>query len=96
MLIPTWAAWPPGQSHRLTRREEIILARRAIGISSYYNGSRSRTYIDVTSQEIKQQQELDKINRQVDMIGQSVLVLAIFLLVIVIGFNIGRWIWSLI
>lgn len=72
------------------------MARRAIGISSYYNGSRSRTYIDVTSQEIKQQQELDKINRQVDMIGQSVLVLAIFLLVIVIGFNIGRWIWSLI
>ena len=96
MLIPTWAAWLPTQSHKLTRREEIILARRAIGISSYYNGSRSRTYIDVTSQEIKQQQEMDKINRQVDMIGQSVLVLAIFLLVIVIGFNIGRWIWSLI
>lgn len=95
-MIPTWAAWPPMLIHRLTRREEIILARRAIGISSYYNGSRSRTYIDVTSQEIKQQQEMDKINRQVDMIGQSVLVLAIFLLVIVIGFNIGRWIWSLI
>ena len=95
-MIPTWAAWAPGRNHRLTRREEIILARRAIGISSYYNGSRSRTYIDVTSQEIKQQQELDKINRQVDMIGQSVLVLAIFLLVIVIGFNICRWIWSLI
>ena len=72
------------------------MARRAIGISSYYNGSRSRTYIDVTSQEIKQQQEMDKINWQVDMIGQSVLVLAIFLLVIVIGLNIGRWIWSLI
>lgn len=44
--------------------------------------------VDVTSPDVK---ELDKLNRQVDLVGLPVLAIAIILLLLVLGFQIDRW-----
>jgi len=47
-----------------------------------------KTYIDVTTPEVR---EIQKINRQVDLVGQAITALVITFILLVLGYNIVRW-----
>ena len=47
-----------------------------------------RTYIDVTTPEVR---EMQKLNRKVDMVGQAITALAIALGALVLVYNLARW-----
>lgn len=79
------------------------MVRRAAGATSYYArvqpanpGARTRriehnepkTYIDVTSPEVR---EIQKINRQVDLVGQAITALVIAVGALVLIYNLARW-----
>jgi hypothetical protein len=79
------------------------MVRRASGVTSYYNRvqpanpaarirrierSEPKTYIDVTTPEVR---EIQKINRQVDLLGQAITALVIALGALVLVYSIVRW-----
>ena len=79
------------------------MVRRASGASSYYSrvqptnpAARTRriernepkTYIDVTTPEVR---EMQKLNRKVDLVGQAIVAVLIPVGVLVIVYNLVRW-----
>ena len=79
------------------------MVRRASGVTSYYNrvqpanpAARNRriernepkTYIDVTTPEVR---EMARITRQVDLLGQAIVAVLIPVGVLVIVYNLVRW-----
>ena len=79
------------------------MVKRAAGVTSYYNrvqpanpAARTRrierqepkTYIDVTTPEVR---EMQKLNRQVDLLGQAIVAVLIPVGVLVIVYNLVRW-----
>ena len=79
------------------------MVRRAAGATSYYArgqpanpGARTRriehnepkTYIDVTSEEVR---EMQKLNRKVDLVGQAITALVITVGALVLVYSIVRW-----
>lgn len=52
-----------------------------------------RMTVDVTSKEVKEQERL---NRMIDFIGWPFLKVAVFLLIVILIVNFGRYLWSLI
>lgn len=79
------------------------MVRRASGATSYYSRvqpanpaartrrterQEPRTYIDVTAPEVREMQE---INRKVDLLGQAITALVITFGVLVLGYNVVRW-----
>jgi hypothetical protein len=79
------------------------MVKRASGVTSYYSkvqpanpAARTRrternepkTYIDVTTPEVR---EMARINRQVDLLGQAIVAVLIPVGVLVIVYNLVRW-----
>ena len=79
------------------------MVRRASGVTSYYNRvqpanpaarlrrierEEPKTYIDVTTPEVR---EMRKLNRQVDLLGQAIVAVLIPVGVLVIVYNLVRW-----
>lgn len=79
------------------------MVRRAAGVTSYYNRvqpanpaarirrierSEPKTYIDVTTPEVR---EMEKLNRQVDLLGQAITALVIAVGALVLIYNLARW-----
>ena len=79
------------------------MVRRASGVTSYYarvqpanpaarnrriERSEPKTYIDVTTPEVREMQRLD---RRVDLVGQAITALAIALGALVLVYNLARW-----
>ena len=79
------------------------MVRRAAGVTSYYNRaqpanpaarlrrterSEPKTYIDVTSEEVR---EMQKLNRKVDLVGQAITAAAIAVGALVLIYNLVRW-----
>lgn len=50
-----------------------------------------RMTLDVTSQEVKDQEATDEINRAMDMIGQAVVAVILAVLPVILVFQVGRW-----
>ena len=78
------------------------MVRRAAGVTSYYNRaqpanpaarlrrierSEPKTYIDVTTPEVR---EMQRLNRRVDLVGQAITALAIALGALVLVYSIVR------
>jgi hypothetical protein len=81
------------------------MVRRASGVTSYYNRvqpanpaartrrierSEPKTYIDVTSEEVRRQ-ETEDLNFKPDLLGQAITALAIALGALVLVYSIVRW-----
>ncbi len=81
------------------------MVRRAAGATSYYNRvqpaspaartrrierSEPKTYIDVTSEEVRRQ-ETEDLNFKPDLLGQAITALAIALGALVLVYNLARW-----
>ena len=80
------------------------MVRRASGVTSYYNRvqpanpaaarirrierSEPKTYIDVTTPEVR---EMQKLNRKVDLVGQAITALVITVGALVLVYSIVRW-----
>ena len=79
------------------------MVKRAAGVTSYYNRvqpanpaarlrrierEEPKTYIDVTAPEVR---EMARINRQVDLVGQAIVAVLIPVGVLVIVYNLVRW-----
>ncbi len=79
------------------------MVRRASGATSYYNRvqpaspaartrrierSEPKTYIDVTTPEVR---EMQKLNRKVDLVGQAITAAAIAVGALVLVYSIVRW-----
>lgn len=46
---------------------------------------------DTRTEEIKEQEQIDRINRAMSLTGQGIIALVLSLSLLVIGFQIGRW-----
>ena len=81
------------------------MVKRASGVTSYYNRvqpanpaararrierSEPKTYIDVTSEEVRRQ-ETEDLNFKPDLLGQAITALAIALGALVLVYSIVRW-----
>jgi|GEM_PF-5298933 len=79
------------------------MVRRASGVTSYYSKvqpanpaarlrqierEEPKTYVDVTTPEVR---EMQKINRQVDLLGQAITALLIAVGVLALIYNFVRW-----
>lgn len=79
------------------------MVRRAAGATSYYarvqpanpaartrriERNEPKTYIDVTTPEVR---EMEKLNRQVDLLGQAITALVIAVGALVLIYNLARW-----
>ena len=79
------------------------MVRRAAGATSYYSRvqpanpaarlrrierEEPKTYIDVTCEEVR---EMEKLNRQVDLVGQAIKALVIAVGAVVLNNNLARW-----
>ena len=79
------------------------MVRRASGVTSYYirvqpanpaarprqiERNEPKTYLDVTTPEVR---EMQKLNRQVDLVGQAITALVIAVGALVLIYNVGRW-----
>ena len=81
------------------------MVRRASGVTSYYNRvqpanpaarirrierSEPKTYIDVTSEEVRRQ-ETEDLNFKPDLLGQAITAAVIALGALVLVYNLVRW-----
>jgi len=81
------------------------MVRRASGVTSYYNRvqpanpaartrrierSEPKTYIDVTSEEVRRQ-ETEDLNFKPDLLGQAITATVIALGALVLVYNLVRW-----
>jgi hypothetical protein len=79
------------------------MVRRASGVTSYYarvqpanpaarnrriERSEPKTYIDVTTPEVR---EMQRLNRRVDLVGQAITALVITVGALVLVYSIVRW-----
>ena len=79
------------------------MVRRAAGVTSYYNRvqpanpaartrrierSEPKTYIDVTTPEVR---EMEQLNRKVDLVGQAIVAVLIPVGALVLVYSIVRW-----
>ena len=79
------------------------MVRRAAGVTSYYNRvqpanpatrnrrierSEPKTYIDVTTPEVR---EMEQLNRKVDLVGQAIVAVLIPVGALALVYNIVRW-----
>lgn len=64
--------------------------QKAVGFEPFHCVNH-RVQIDIRSEEIREQEKLDRMYRLMNIIGQVTVALVVSLGVLMVGFQIGRW-----
>lgn len=73
-------------------QKAVGFSHRNVQANSLRNYTNShRVKIDIRSEEIREQEQLDKMYRTMSLIGQAIVALTISLTMLTAGFQTGRW-----